>query len=142
MDLIKEDLSKERKKLEGLGFISSEDAVKAVEENPSSAVDQSSIKTDEVKYVLEKEERDAALDAQAKADILNMRKTWSFWLLISIIGIVVFDMVVVVLVGAKILEFAGDYFLPVFIGESLLQMFALAIIIVKALFDGKFFSSI
>lgn len=77
------------------------------------------------------------LDAREHVEVMNMRWHWSFWILLCVIAILVFDIVFVVLVGSGILKYPHDWIVPVFVVDSLIKVLGLAMIIVKYLF-GKF----
>lgn len=83
---------------------------------------------------LEAKKREADIEAQESLDIIKMRKSWSTWMLITIVSINVFDFAVVILAGLSILKFEG-WIMPVFIGDTLLKTIGLAVIIVNFLFD-------
>ncbi len=73
---------------------------------------------------------------EEKREIIAMRKSWSTWILRSIIAIIAFDFLIIILIGIKLLNFEG-YIVPIFITESLIKVLGLAIIIVNFLFNKK-----
>ncbi len=79
----------------------------------------------------------AKIAAKEKKEIIAMRRQWSKWLLIAVIAIVIFDFLVVLLVGLGWMEFAADFVLPIFIADSLIKTIGLALIVVKFLFNEK-----
>lgn len=85
---------------------------------------------------LDWENLEAEIKAQEKMNIIEMRKKWSEWILGCIVGIVIFDGVVIFLLGLNVIEFNG-HLAPIFIGESLLKMFGLAYVVVKFLFTKE-----
>lgn len=94
----------------------------------------------EEKYnALQREQHNRLLAIKEWNDVIEMRKSWSYWLLRTIMLIVVFDFFVIVMVGFKLMKFEG-YIMPFFIGESLIKTLGLAIIVVKFLFNEKFIS--
>lgn len=86
---------------------------------------------------LESARLDAKIKAEERRDILRMRRSWSMWILVSILAIVAFDIFVVLALGFGWIQFQQDYILPTFIAESLLKIFGLALIVVKFLFNKE-----
>lgn len=84
---------------------------------------------------LEGERESARIKAEEKRDIIAMRKRWSAWILACIVIIVVFDISLVTALGFHLITFTEEYLAPTFIGESLLQIFILAYIVVTFLFE-------
>lgn len=81
---------------------------------------------------------DAKIEGEDKAlerkDIREMRRSWSKWILRAILVIIAFDLVIVFFAGFGWMKFEG-VILPIFIGESLIQVLGLAVIIVGFLFN-------
>ncbi|PIZ55627.1 hypothetical protein COY23_04545 [bacterium (Candidatus Torokbacteria) CG_4_10_14_0_2_um_filter_35_8] len=84
---------------------------------------------------LESEQIFAQIKAEEKRDIIRMRGQWSRWILACIVGIVILDYFVVFFLGFGWIKFGSGYTVPLFIGESLIKIFGLAIIVVKFLFE-------
>jgi hypothetical protein len=91
--------------------------------------------------VLQEDQRVVDLYAREREGILRMRRVWSRWLLMAIMLIVVFDIFLVIAIGTGFLLFPEGYFVPVFVSESLLKIFGLAVIVVKFLFNENSVSS-
>ncbi len=72
-----------------------------------------------------------------KDEIIRMRRMWSITILVAIIGITVFDIIVITLLGIGLMRFSEGYIVPAFIAESLLKTLGLAAIVVNFLFDHK-----
>ncbi len=79
----------------------------------------------------------AAIDLKERESIIKMRRIWSWWLLAAIILIVFFDIFLILAIGFEVLVFTEGYFIPIFISESLLKIFGLAIIVVNFLFNKE-----
>ncbi|MEK7102314.1 MAG: hypothetical protein AAB579_01035 [Patescibacteria group bacterium] len=90
---------------------------------------------------LEDAQTRARILATERLKIIEMRSSWSTWLLRVIIGIVVFDFFVIVAVGYGWMTFKSDFIVPFFVGESFFKTIGLAVIVVRYLFnkegDGK-----
>lgn len=86
---------------------------------------------------LQRERNNTQLDLKERNDVIEMRRTWSFWLLRAIIWIIVMDFAVIFLVGLNLMSFKNSYIVPFFIGESLIKTLGLALIVVKFLFNEK-----
>lgn len=85
------------------------------------------------------ERKSAAIDARAREDIIKMRKCWSYVVLSCIGLIVVLDFLIVFLLGFKVISFKEGYLIPIFITDSILEVFGLAYVVVKFLFNIDFF---
>ncbi|MBT4384419.1 hypothetical protein HOD30_01580 [Candidatus Peregrinibacteria bacterium] len=77
----------------------------------------------------------ADIVSKERESIIRMRRTWSSWLLVSIMLIVFFDIFLILAIGFSWMTFPEGYFVPVFVSESLLKIFGLAVIVVKFLFN-------
>ena len=77
---------------------------------------------------------ESQIKADEKVDLIFMRRIWSKYILISIVGLIIFDVFVVLALGLHWISFEANYLVPVFIGESMFKMFGLAWIVVKFLF--------
>jgi hypothetical protein len=78
------------------------------------------------------------LELRSRKEFLDMRKTWSRWIIAWITGIIVFHIVLVCLIGCDILEYKDNgWLLVATIVEGLLEIFGMGFIIVKFLFDGR-----
>ena len=76
----------------------------------------------------------AELQAIEKKQLLSMRKNWSKWMLFCVVLVVVWDLVVIALIGLGAFEFKNNLIVPSFIAESIIKVLGLALIIVKFLF--------
>lgn len=66
----------------------------------------------------------------------KMRRVWSYYLAICLATILVFDIVLVVLVGLEALTFEDDWFLRIVLGTNLVDVIGLVYLVVRFLF-GK-----
>ena len=95
----------------------------------------------EEKYsALQREKVNTQLTLKEWSDIIGMRKTWSCWLLLAIMAIVLFDFFVILAVGYGWMKFDKGYIVPFFVGESLIKTLGLALIVVGFLFNKEFIS--
>jgi len=76
------------------------------------------------------------LRAEERTNIIQMRKSWSCWILRAILLVVIADILLIFLLGFGVLSFRDQWYVPAFIAESLMKVLGLAWIIVKFLF-GK-----
>lgn len=100
-----------------------------VEETASTTEAQNSID----KLSLDKYETELLLSE--RKEIIKMRSHWSKWLLLAMMLIVLFDMVIITLLGLHIISFQADYIIPTFIVDSLIKTLGLAYIVVNFLFN-------
>jgi hypothetical protein len=113
-------------------FIDKAEAIKLAE----SGVEETQPNIEYLYERLQKRKTLAELELDEKQDIMLMRKSWSKWILWSIIFIVVCDEVIIFLIGFNRLNFQNGYAVPAFIGESIIKIIVLAVIIVKFLFNS------
>ena len=72
----------------------------------------------------------------------RLRKKWSWFILVCISLLILFQIVVTVMVGCGVLDFKEyKWFLPMVITENFAQIIGLAIIVVTFLFSAKAVSS-
>lgn len=112
----------------------------------SKSIDKYSNKTKQLEFQeqkkLNEEKEQARIRAKGREDIIRMRRIWSYAILICILSIVLLDFVIIFLLGFRLLIFDKGYLIPIFISESILEIFGLAFIVVNFLFDKNFFKKI
>ena len=91
--------------------------------------------TERIMASLEQDNQLAVIHIEELEGIVSMRRTWSTWLLSAIMLVVIFDIFLILAIGTGFLTFEANYFVPVFVSESLLKIFGLAVIVVKFLFN-------
>jgi len=77
--------------------------------------------------------------AQEKQDIIAMRKKWSGWILLCIVLIVIYDMVMIPLIGVGVFapqDEGAKWLIGLLITENLAKVLGLAYIVVNWLFSG------
>jgi uncharacterized membrane protein YcjF (UPF0283 family) len=74
---------------------------------------------------------------QEMDDILKMRKNWSKFIMIALGVILGVDILIIGSLGLNWISFEEGYFIPVFVGDSLIKFAGLSIIVVKFLFKDK-----
>lgn len=104
-------------------------------EAPGVPVTASDLDMEEALHIIEDERIMARIQAEEKMAIIDMRSTWSVWLLRAIVAITLFDFVVIVAVGLHWFNFSENYIVPIFIGDSFLKTIGLALIVVGFLFN-------
>lgn len=109
------------------------EALESITTKPEVHVDH--LREEKSIHELEIDRRNAEIEAREQEDIIQMRRAWSRWLLACIVGLVIFDAIIILSLGLGLMSFAQDYLVPVFIGESLLKIFGLAFIVVEFLFN-------
>lgn len=68
----------------------------------------------------------------------NQRKYWAYFIMGAIGLIILFDIILTVLVGLDILNFQKyKWFLEIVIGKTTLEIFGLAFLVVRFLFEKK-----
>ncbi|HBH19496.1 MAG TPA: hypothetical protein DEB30_02120 [Candidatus Peribacter riflensis] len=88
---------------------------------------------------LEDRRMTAMLLAQEKQDIIAMRKKWSGWILLCIVLIVIYDMVMIPLIGVGVFapqDEGAKWLIGLLITENLAKVLGLAYIVVNWLFSG------
>jgi len=92
---------------------------------------------------LQLEERSilSRLRAEERKNIIEMRKNWSRWMLFCIVFIVLFDVVLISLLGFHVISFESQWVIPAFIADNLAKVLGLAAIIVKFLFGKDSFDA-
>lgn len=86
--------------------------------------------------VLESESKDRMkIILQEGADTLIMRKTWSKWILGLIVGIVFFDMILVIFYGLGILKFPNTTLVIAVITDNFLKIIGLGLLITSSIFE-------
>ena len=109
----------------------------AFSQNPSILTDALSISNEGEKRQIEEASEGAKIKFERDRGINAMRKHWSWALLCSIVGIIVFDALFSLFLGFKWIEFADERLVIAFILENLIKIGGLAVIVVKFLFDPK-----
>ncbi len=72
------------------------------------------------------------------ADFYKLRRKWSWFIMGSIFALITFHMVLTTLVGLNVLDYHKyPWFLTVVVTEHLIQIVALAVIVVKFLFSDS-----
>lgn len=85
---------------------------------------------------LQKEKEEAeTIEEKENEDILKMRKLWSPVVLCLIVAIVIFDMVLVILYGLKVLDFQDPNVVVAVIVDNFLKIFGLGYLITRAIFQ-------
>lgn len=93
------------------------------------------LKTQRALHELADLRAEAVLNRQERADIMRMRKGWSLWILACIVGIVLFDFLLVFLLGFGVMKFEGQWEFPAFIADGVIKIIGLAAIVVNFLFN-------
>jgi hypothetical protein len=70
-------------------------------------------------------------------DIILLRRIWSIVFLVILILIVAFEVVLTVLVGARLLQFDDDWFLRIIILGGIAQIIAMPVLVTQFLFNTK-----
>jgi hypothetical protein len=78
------------------------------------------------------------LEERENNGILTMRESWSFWVLLFIGVIIVFDMVLVFAYGMKWLDFKDPNVVIVVITDNFLKIFGLGYLITREVFKKIF----
>ena len=96
-----------------------------LEQESSSVVDRENFKQKKENFEQKQKEN---------GEILTMRKQWSWWVLIFIGAIIVFDMGLVIAYGLDVLKFKNPQVVMVVVTENFLKIIGLGLIITRELF--------
>ncbi|MCB9811007.1 MAG: hypothetical protein H6779_04750 [Candidatus Nomurabacteria bacterium] len=81
----------------------------------------------------------AEIQREREQDINSMRKKWSFWLLVAILFVILFDSILILLLGFEFkgFGFSDERLVFAFVLEHLVKIGGLAYIVINFLFDKE-----
>ena len=81
------------------------------------------------------EARREAIELRGRVQFFELRGRWSFWLILWICGILLFQAAVAFAVGAEYLNYKDyQWFLALIFGQSFLQIIGMGVVVVKFLY--------
>ena len=77
------------------------------------------------------------IELGGRQQFYELRGRWSAWLLVWITSLLLFQVVLTVAIGLKLLDFTGyNWFLPMVVAQNFLQIVGMGIVIVNFLYPG------